>query len=117
MTSDPDILRRFFAKLPTLLNFTLTLDGLHAFDPALAQVGGRVLDEAGVVAALVLAVVGMALHWYAQQHQMSAEERVKDGKLTPAEARRQMRFFQTSANLVTLLGLAILGFVLFEMAG
>jgi len=99
------------------MKFAVILRRLGALDFALAQAGGRVFDEAGVAAALVLAMLGMALRWYAPQHQMSAEERVKDGKLTPDEARRQMRFFQASATFVTVLGVAILAFVLFEMAG
>lgn len=82
----------------------------------LAQATSRIFDESGVGAALLLTLAGMGLRIYAPRHQMSTEEHVKDGKLTPDEARRQVRFYEISATVVTLLGVAVLCFVLFDLA-
>ncbi len=76
----------------------------------------RVLDEKGVAAAILLSLAGVALRAYAPQHQMATEEHVKNGKLTPDEARRQVRFLEISSTVVTLLGVAVLVFVLYDLA-
>ena len=83
----------------------------------IAEVPSRVLDETGVAAALLLAVAGMMLRVYAPRHQMATEEHVKNGKLTPEEAQRQVKFLEVAATVVTLLGVAVLVFLLYEMLG
>jgi len=72
-------------------------------------------SEAGIGAAIVLTGFGMALHWYQPQHRMSLEERVKDGKLTAEEARRQIMFYNRFAPIATLLGVVVLCFVLLDL--
>lgn len=81
----------------------------------LAELPARMLDEGGIVAALLLSVGGIALRLYAPHRQMAVEELVKDGKLTPDEARRQMRFLERAALVVPLLGVVILTWVLFDL--
>lgn len=81
-----------------------------------AELPTKVLDETGVAAALLLAVAGMGLRVYAPRHQMATEEHVKNGKLTPDEAQRQVKFLEVAATVVTLLGVAVLVYLLFEMA-
>lgn len=81
-----------------------------------AELPSQVLDETGVAAALLLAVAGMGLRVYAPRHQMATEEHVKNGKLTPDEAQRQVKFLETAATVVTLLGVGVLVYLLFEMA-
>jgi hypothetical protein len=47
---------------------------------------------------------------------MAVEERIKDNKMTPAEARRQMRFYAVCAPTVTLLGGALVILVAYDLA-
>jgi len=82
-----------------------------------AELPARMLDEGGIVAALLLSVVGIALRFYTPHRQMMTEELIKDGKLTPDEARRQMRFLERASLVVSILGLAILVWVLIDLAG
>ncbi len=98
------------------MNFSVPSAFLMRLPELLAEVQSRVFDETAVGAALLLAVAGMALRIYAPRHQIATEDDVKDGKLTPDEARRQVRFYEISATVVTLLGVAVLGFVLFDLA-
>ena len=84
---------------------------------ALAEIPPRVFDERGVGAALLLALAGIALRAYAPSHQMNTEEHVKNGKLTPQEAGRQIRFLEISSTVVTLLGVGVLVGVLIDLAG
>ena len=90
---------------------------VHPTQSLIAEATPRVLDESGVAAALVLAVVGIVLRIYTPRHQMSTEEHVKDGRLSPDEARRQVRFLEISSTVVTLLGVMVLVFVLFDLSG
>jgi hypothetical protein len=85
--------------------------------PILAQLThAPLLDEIGVVLAPVLMLVGLALHLYLPRHRMAVEERIKDNKMTPAEARRQMRFYAVCAPTVTLLGVALVILVAYDLA-
>ncbi len=81
----------------------------------LAFISTKSFSEAGLAAALVLTLVGVALHWNQPRHRMSLEERVKDGKVTPDEARRQILFYERFAPVATMLGILLLGVVLFEL--
>lgn len=65
----------------------------------------------------MLSLAGIGLRFYTPHRQMVTEELVKDGKLTPDEARRQMRFLERASVVVPVLGVAILGWVLFDLAG
>ena len=82
---------------------------------SLAQHSSRVFDAGGLTAALVLTVIGMTLHWYQPSHRMSLEERVKDGKITADEARRQIMFYNRFAPVATLLGVIVLAVVLVDV--
>ena len=84
---------------------------------SLAQLATGIFDEVGVTAAIVLTLIGVTLHWYQPSHRMSLEERVKDGKITADEARRQILFYNRFAPVATLLGVAVLAVVLFDMMG
>ena len=81
-----------------------------------AEGAPRLLDEMGVGAAILLTVLGMALHWRLPQQQMAMEERIKDGKITETEARRELQFYARCAPLATLMGVAVLVFVLFDLS-
>lgn len=81
----------------------------------LAQATTKVFNEAGVAAAIFLTALGMILHWYQPQHRMSLEEKVKDGKITDDEARRQIMFYNRFAPVATLLGVVVLCIVLFDL--
>jgi hypothetical protein len=98
------------------MNFSMPGAFLMCLTEVLPEAQSRMFDETAVGAALLLAVAGMALRIYVPRLQIATEEHVKDGKLTPDEARRQVRFYEVSATVVTLLGVSVLGLVLFDMA-
>ena len=81
----------------------------------LAQASGRLVDEVGVGAAILLTTLGMVMHWHLPRHRMSMEERVKDGDVTADEARLRIRFYARCAPLATLLGVTVLVYVLFHL--
>ena len=82
---------------------------------AFAQVTPRNFDEIGIGAAILLTLTGMILHWHLPRHRMSMEERMKDGKMTDEEARRQIRFYSWCAPIATVSGVVVLLAVLFDM--
>jgi hypothetical protein len=81
-----------------------------------AHVATPLFDEISLVLAILLSMAGLALHLYQPRHQMTVEERVKDSKLTEAEARRQVRFYRLMAPAVTLIGVGLLVLALYDMA-
>jgi hypothetical protein len=85
--------------------------------PALAAAHSPLLDEIGIAVAIMLTMVGVALHLYRPRHQMSVEERVKDAKMTEDEARRQMRFYAWCAPAVTSVGIVLLTLAIYDLAG
>ena len=98
----------------SFLTFAFTRVYSHA--PILAQAAPRVFDEVGVGAAILMTVVGMALHWRLTILRMTLEERVKDGKITEAQARGQIRFYARCAPLATLVGVGVLIAVMFDLS-
>lgn len=78
--------------------------------------GSLLLDEVGVGVAILFTMAGLALHVYLPRHQMSVEERVKDGKMTETEARRQMQFYRLCAPVVTVLGVLLLTLVIYDLS-
>jgi hypothetical protein len=82
----------------------------------LAQGTSQLLDEMGVAVAILLTIAGIALHLYRPKHLMSVEERVKDSRMTEDEARRQMKFLQLWAPLVTMLGVLLLSIAIYDLA-
>lgn len=101
--------------IPTLSQTLANL--LPAPAAILVQESSSLVDEVGIVAAVVLTITGMALHWHLPRHRMSMEERLKDGKMTEAEARRQVRFYSWCAPVATLLGVGVLVVVLLDLSG
>lgn len=89
--------------------------GLPLTHAVLAQAAPRYFDEIGIGAAILLTLVGMILHWHLPRHRMSTEERMKDGKITEEEARRQLRFYSWCAPIATVLGIVVLVAVLFDL--
>ncbi len=90
----------------------------HALAPVrvpLAQMATHVFDQAGICAAIMLTITGMSLHWHLPRHRMSMEERMKDGKMTEDEARRQIAFYAWCAPIATILGVIVLFAVLFDI--
>jgi hypothetical protein len=85
--------------------------------PLLAQTTGKIFDQVGIGAAILLTVTGMILHWHLPRHRMSMEERMKDGKMTEEESRRQIRFYALCAPIATVAGVLVLIAVLFDMSG
>ena len=83
----------------------------------LALVPTQIFDEVGVGAAILLTVAGVIMHWHLPRHRMSMEERVKDGNVTEEEARRQLKFYSWCAPAATMLGVAMLVVVLFDLMG
>jgi hypothetical protein len=81
----------------------------------LAQASMPLLDELGLVGAVLLTIAGIALHLYRHGHRMSVEERVKDSRMTEEEARRQIEFLRLWAPLVTLLGVALLALAIYDL--
>lgn len=84
--------------------------------PLLAVASTNSFDEMGITAAILLAIIGMVLHWRMPRHRMSVEEQVKDGDLSEDEARRQIRFYSVCAPLVTMLGIVVLLLVLIDFS-
>ena len=105
--------------LTHVLRFTIpegkTVPHLFPESPGFAAMP-RVLDEMSVGAAILLTVLGMALHWQMPRRQMSYEERVKDGTMTEEEARKRIRFYMRSAPITTLLGVGVLLYVMFDLS-
>ena len=75
----------------------------------------HIFDQAGIGAAILLTLIGMVLHWHLPRHRMSMEERMKDGKMTEEEARRQIRFYGWCAPIATVAGIVVMVAVLFDM--
>ena len=99
------------------LTLTQALTGaIPPMSAMVAQVTAKILDEAGIGVAVALTLTGMVLHWHLPRHRMSMEERMKDGKLTEEEAERQLRFYSWCAPIATLLGVAVLVVVLFNLS-
>ena len=69
-------------------------------------------QEVGLAIGVLLTIAGTVLHWQLPQKRMSAEERVKDGKLTEEQAIRMIRIYSVSAPVLTVAGAAVLIFVL-----
>lgn len=89
---------------------------LADFLPVLAQMPSRLFDELGVAGAILLTMAGLGLHLYRANHRMTVEERVKDSRMTEAEARRQMKFYALWAPVVTVLGVVLLSLAIYDLA-
>jgi len=92
------------------------LSGLVRTVRVVAELSPRLLDQMGVAAAILLTVLGVVMHWHLPRQQMSMEERVKDGKISEDQARREIRFYTRCAPIATLLGVVVLMFVLFDLS-
>ncbi len=96
-------------------HLALALAGATPSLPLLAEVPGHVFDGWAIGAAILLTLVGVALNWNLPRRRMSVEEHVKDGDMTEEQARRHLRFYERFAPVVTLVGVAVLIYVLFDL--
>ena len=85
--------------------------------PMVAQVSSKLFDKMGVASAILLTVARMVLRAYLPRHEMASEERMKEGKMTDVEAKRQRKFYSRCANVASLIGVAVLVAVLIDLAG
>lgn len=69
-------------------------------------------QEAMIIVATVITLVGTRLSWGASRYRMSIEERAKDGKLTEDQARRRIRTMDVSGPMVIVLGVTLLVYAL-----
>jgi hypothetical protein len=99
-----------------LIMLATLIDRLSPHLPVFAQTPPRVFDEMGVGAAILLTVLGMTLHWRLPGVRMSAEENVKDSKMTEEQAHRRLRFYTRCASIATLFGVGVLIAVMFDLA-
>ncbi len=83
--------------------------------PVIVQISSLFFDEVGLACAILLTLAGLALHLYRPNHRMMVEERMKDNKLSEAEARRQMGFYAWCAPTVTVLGAGLLVLAIYEL--
>lgn len=81
----------------------------------LGEAAPHLLDEAGVVVAILITLVGIGLRTYLPAHRMTVEEHIKNNKISENEARRQIKFYETSSYWVTLLGMGLLILVVIDM--
>jgi hypothetical protein len=81
----------------------------------LADSAAPFLDEVGVAVATLLTMGGLVLQLYRPRHQMHVEERVKDSRMTEDEARRQIKFYEICAPIVTVLGVVLLSLAIYDM--
>lgn len=73
--------------------------------------------EIGFGVGAALTVIGTLLQWQLPRRRMSFEERMKDGKLTEAQAVRMIRLQAIAAPLLTILGGALMVWVLLGHLG
>lgn len=73
-------------------------------------------EEVGLGIAVALTFIGMALHWQLPRQRMSAEENMKDGKLTEDQAKRRIRLLAICAPAATISGVLLLLAVLLANA-
>lgn len=95
---------------------TILLNRLPSHGLIVAQAAPRMFDEMGVGAAILLTLLGTMLHWRLPGVRMSAEEHIKDNKMTEDQARRQLRFYKRCAMIATFLGVVVLIAVMFDLA-
>lgn len=60
--------------------------------------------EVGLTLGALVTLVGVWLQWQLPRRRMSAEEALKDGKLTEADANRQIRLHAIAAPTLTVFG-------------
>lgn len=97
------------------MHFTLLSQMLAGLPPMVMAVA-KLVDEVGLGVAVVLTIIGMAMHWQLPTHRMSMEERAKDGKISEDEAHRRVKLFQRCAIVTTLAGVLVLAVVLLEFS-
>lgn len=62
-----------------------------------------------VILAIVITLTGVWVRWRLAALEMSAEERLKEGKLTPRQVERRLRWARDGGRLLTIAGLVLLG--------
>lgn len=91
------------------MNFSVLVPSVKGYAGlAVAWFSLPLSEEIGLAVAVVLTFAGMMLHWQLPGRRMTLEEKVKDGRISEAEARRRLRFHHFCAPLTTLAGIAML---------
>lgn len=88
-----DFLLKFLGQLPLGPEFLTLAAAMPNFN-----------EEVSFLLGAALTVLGTMLQWQVPRQRMSAEERMKDGKLTEAQAARRIRFYTLSAPVLTVIG-------------
>ena len=70
------------------------------------------LQEAWVVVAALITLLGTKLCWSSARSRMSIEESAKDGHLTDEQARKKIRAIEIRGPLVVFLGVGLLAYAL-----
>jgi hypothetical protein len=65
-------------------------------------------EEMGFLLGAALTILGTMLQWQVPRLRMSAEEHVKDGKQTEAQAARKVRVYAVCAPVITVAGGALM---------
>ena len=97
---------------------TAITNALHGAAPGcffLAHTHPLVVDQISAAAAVLLTLTGVVLNWSLPRRRMSIEEHVKDGDMTDEQARQHLRFHTRFAPIVTLVGVAMLVYVLYDL--
>ena len=74
-------------------------------------------EEVGFLLGAALTLLGLLFQWQVPRQRMSAEERMKDGKLTEAQASRMLRFYPVSGPILTVAGSALMIWALVRYLG
>lgn len=69
-------------------------------------------QELGILGGALVMLMGMRLCWTAPRYRMSMEERVKDGEITEAKARRNIQMAEVSGPVAVVLGAGLLAWAL-----
>jgi hypothetical protein len=83
----------------------------------LAVAGLELTQEMWLIVGVALTLLGTLLQWQLPRRRMSAEERMKDGDLTEAEAARMIRFHAVLAPALTIAGAALMLWVIVGFLG
>lgn len=87
--------------------FATWVAAINVDAPQLASWSGGAIDL-GLAAGVILTMAGLLLQLQVAHERMSAEEAVKDGRLTEAQAIWRVRLFALGAPVFTVLGAMML---------
>jgi hypothetical protein len=100
------------------MTFTAIMIEMHGVAPGwsfLAHAHPLMFDEVSAAAAALLTLTGVVLNWSLPRRRMSIEEHLKDGDMTDEQARQHLRFHARFAPIITVAGVAMLLYVLYDL--